>query len=281
MVVGRPKTDGPGRAPLEKRRAVLLRKLAASAEETDGPHSFRFASPYPREGPLALRSLDCRPMGIPHPGRRRCRVKIEGRCPREFVFGTNRCEIWEVEFRRARGAADNDGAGARAPGGSARGGGAPARSERLRVRRRCGSRVPVERVRSKSHPHLPHRARGTIHRLLRRPRAQVRRVSGVAAVRHETPRHLEQVQTRKSGRGTSPVRGGETRRHRRHGRRDAAAPGESSRDRPPRWTTSNTAAGCARCSLRGRTISPSTCTTCARGTRTSRDARATRRPSPT
>ena len=100
VVVGRPKTDGPGRAPLEKRRAVLLRKLAASAEETDGPHSFRFASPYPREGPLALRSLDCRPMGIPPPGKKKVPSKDRGKVPREFVFGTNRCEIWEVEFKK-------------------------------------------------------------------------------------------------------------------------------------------------------------------------------------
>ena len=98
VVVGRPKTDGPGRAALGKRRAVLLRKLAASVDETDGPHSFRFTSPYPREGPPALRSLDCRPMGIPPPGKKKVPTKDRGKVPREFVFGTNRCEIWEVAF---------------------------------------------------------------------------------------------------------------------------------------------------------------------------------------
>ena len=59
-VVGRPKTDGPGKPPVDKKRAVLLTKLGDKTQ-TQGPHSFRITSPYPNEPPPAFRAIDCRP----------------------------------------------------------------------------------------------------------------------------------------------------------------------------------------------------------------------------
>ena len=58
--VYRPKTDGPGKPPVDKKRAVLLTKLGDKTQ-TQGPHSFRITSPYPNEPPPAFRAIDCRP----------------------------------------------------------------------------------------------------------------------------------------------------------------------------------------------------------------------------
>ena len=101
-VPGRPRTDGPQRSkgpPVERVRAVLLRKLARDTAETNGPNSFRFASPYANEPPPAIRSLDCRPPGIPPPGKKKPKKADKDKIPREFVFGTNRCDVWEVEYK--------------------------------------------------------------------------------------------------------------------------------------------------------------------------------------
>jgi hypothetical protein len=46
-VMGRP-TTSVGKAPVEKKAAVLLRKLAAAGEK-NGPHSFQITSPYKNE----------------------------------------------------------------------------------------------------------------------------------------------------------------------------------------------------------------------------------------
>ena len=90
-VVGRPKTDGPGKPPVERRRAVLLRKLGSSGE-TAGPNSFKISSPYQNEPPPAFRAIDCRPQDS---SQRRARE-----VPYEFVMGTNKCDVWEVEYKR-------------------------------------------------------------------------------------------------------------------------------------------------------------------------------------
>lgn len=88
-VKGRPTTSvGKGIVnPVEKKAAVLLRKLAAAGEK-NGPHSFQITSPYKNEGPPAFRALDCRPPNNPGDP-----------LPQEFVMGTNRCDVWEVEYK--------------------------------------------------------------------------------------------------------------------------------------------------------------------------------------
>ena len=92
-VVGRPKTDGPGKPPVERRRAVLLRKLGSrERRETAGPNSFKISSPYANEPPPAFRAIDCRPQDS---SQRRARE-----VPYEFVMGTNKCDVWEVEYKR-------------------------------------------------------------------------------------------------------------------------------------------------------------------------------------
>ncbi|EEH54451.1 uncharacterized protein MICPUCDRAFT_63101 [Micromonas pusilla CCMP1545] len=68
--------------------AVVLRRLAKNATQKNGPHSFQITSPYRGEGPPAIRALDCRPPAKPG-----------DELPMEFVFGTNRCEVWEIEYK--------------------------------------------------------------------------------------------------------------------------------------------------------------------------------------
>ena len=88
-IKGRPMTS-KGKSPVEKKAVVLLRKLAAKGEK-NGPHSFQITSPYKNEGPPAFRALDCRPPAKPGDD-----------LPKEFVMGTNRCDVWEVEYKLGR-----------------------------------------------------------------------------------------------------------------------------------------------------------------------------------
>ena len=76
-VKGRPTTT-VGKAPMEKRSAVLLRKLAAAGEK-NGPHSWQIASPYKDEGPPAFHALHCRPPANLH----------GPLLPLEFVMGSS------------------------------------------------------------------------------------------------------------------------------------------------------------------------------------------------
>ena len=103
---GRParrRTSGKKRAPtqpLERVRCVILNRACKDIScETSGPHSFQFKSPYPHEPAPAMRALDCRPMGTPGTGKKRVSSKDKGKTPREFVFGTDACDVWEVEYK--------------------------------------------------------------------------------------------------------------------------------------------------------------------------------------
>ena len=104
-VVGAPRDAGRrGKSgatqPLERVRCVLLNRACKDIWcETSGPHSFQFKSPYPHEPAPAMRALDCRPMGTPGTGKKRVSSKDKGKTPREFVFGTDACDVWEVEYK--------------------------------------------------------------------------------------------------------------------------------------------------------------------------------------
>ena len=104
-VVGAPRDAGKrgqsgATQPLERVRAVLLNRACKDiSAETNGPHSFQFKSPYPNEAPPAMRALDCRPAGTPATGKKRVSSKDKGKTPREFVFGTDKCDVWEVEYK--------------------------------------------------------------------------------------------------------------------------------------------------------------------------------------
>ena len=104
-VVGAPRDAGRrghsgSTQPLERVSAVLLNRACKDlSTETAGPNSFQFKSPYPHEPPPAMRALDCRPMGTPGTGKKRVATKDKGKTPREFVFGTDKCDVWEVEWK--------------------------------------------------------------------------------------------------------------------------------------------------------------------------------------
>ena len=104
-VVGAPRDAGArghsgSTHPLERVSAVLLNRACKDlSTENAGPNSFQFKSPYPHEPPPAMRALDCRPMGTPGTGKKRVATKDKGKTPREFVFGTDKCDVWEVEYK--------------------------------------------------------------------------------------------------------------------------------------------------------------------------------------
>jgi len=81
-------------------QVVLLNRACTDVRaEGSGPNSFRFKSPYPHEPPPAMRSLDCRPVGAPGTGKKRAASRDEGTVPRDFVFGADTCDVWEVAYK--------------------------------------------------------------------------------------------------------------------------------------------------------------------------------------
>ena len=105
-VVSDPKKTGErgvrhGNPKIKKVQAVVLNRVCRdlSLGETAGPNSWRFQSAYPGEQAPAMRSLDCRPKDVPGTGKKRVATKDKGKIPREFLFGTDKCDVWEVEYK--------------------------------------------------------------------------------------------------------------------------------------------------------------------------------------